>query len=480
MLFNSFEFIVFFIAVAGVYFALPHRFRWLFLLVTGYVFYACWNQTYVLILASTTLAAYVAAVRIEKAPTNGARKAWLIGFLAVAVGALFAFKYYNFFTGQVSAAFGLSLPVSHLLLPVGISFYLFQAMSYVIDVYWGRHRADTLRTVALSLAFFPKLAAGPIERAPNLAHQFAEEHPFDYDRAVRGLRLMMWGFFKKIVIADRLAILVDQVYGGPSNYPGVVLTLATLAYTLQIYTDFSGYTDVARGAAGVLGFRLAENFEQPYFATSLSDFWRRWHMSLSTWFRDYLYIPLGGNRVSSARWAVNIAIVFLVCGLWHGSNWTFVVWGGLHGFYLIAGRFTRPFRDKAAAVTGLDKRPALRHGIQMAVTFALVAFAWLFFRAKDMTTGLYIAGHLLSGWHIDAQLVTTLLTSLGLSPGDWIVILATLAVLILVDAGQYRKDVLTWFGQRPIWFRWAVYSGLAWTIFVLGIFRHQDFIYVTF
>lgn len=480
MLFNSVEFIAFFVAVVAVYFALPHRFRWMFLLATSYFFYACWNRPYVLLLLATTLLTYVAGRFLEQSSNKAQRKWCVAGFLTLAVGTLFVFKYYNFFTSQLNAVLGLSIPVSKLLLPVGISFYLFQAMSYVLDVYWGRHKADSLKTVALYLAFFPKLAAGPIDRAGDLAPQFDEVHRFEYDRVVGGLRLMLWGAFKKIVIADRLAMIVDLVYGDPTSHTGLALTLATLAYTFQIYADFSAYTDVARGTAQVLGFRLIENFRQPYFATSTNDFWRRWHMSLSFWFRDYLYIPLGGNRVSVPRWALNIVVVFLVCGLWHGSNWTFVVWGGLHGLYIVGGRFTKPVRDKLADIIGLNRVPVARQVIQTVITFSLVSFAWLFFRAKNMETGWYIASHLFSGWYFDPEFLKGLMVSLSLAQGEWIVVLATLALLVLVDVGHLRKDAFAWFAQRPIWFRWAVYCGLAWGIFVLGIFGKTEFIYVTF
>lgn len=480
MLFNSFEFIAFFIAVTAIYFALPHRFRWMFLLVASYFFYATWNRAYVLLLAGTTVLTYLDARFIERSSSATQRKWCIAGFLTFAVGTLFVFKYYNFFSTQVSVVFDISLPLSQLLLPVGISFYLFQAMSYILDVYWGRHRADSLRTVALYLAFFPKLAAGPIDRAPDLAPQFDEVHTFDYDRVVRGLRLMMWGAFKKIVIADRLAIIVSQVYGDPTSHTGIALTIATLAYTFQIYADFSAYTDVARGTAQVLGFRLMENFKQPYFATSINDFWRRWHMSLSFWFRDYLYIPLGGNRVPVPRWALNILVVFMVCGLWHGANWTFVIWGGLHGLYIVSGRFTKPYRDRAADAIGLNRVPVARHAIQMLITFSLVSFAWLFFRAKDMNTGLYIASHLFTDWYLDPAFLKALVASLGLAQGEWLIIVVTLALLLIVDIGQYRKGAFAWLERRPIYLRWAIYSGIAWAIFTLGIFAKQEFIYVTF
>lgn len=353
MLFNSLEFLLFFPVVVALYFATPARYRWILLLAASYYFYAAWKAEYLVLIIGSTVVDYWAGLRMGRHETRTGRRPFLIASVVTNLGVLFTFKYFNFFNDSVRAVLDRAnifydVPAFELLLPVGISFYTFQSLSYSIDVYRGQKTPERhLGIFALYVAFFPQLVAGPIERSTHLLPQFFEQHRFEYDRAVDGLRLILWGFFKKLVIADRLAIYVNEVYGNPGAHSGGAIALATYFFAFQIYCDFSGYSDIAIGSARVMGYDLMDNFRRPYFAKSIREFWSRWHISLSTWFRDYVYVPLGGSRVATWVWYSNLMIVFLVSGLWHGANWTFVVWGGLHGTYMVVGLATQRLRSGA-------------------------------------------------------------------------------------------------------------------------------------
>jgi len=333
MLFNSAEFLIFFPIVVLTYFLIPHKIRHIWLLVCSYFFYMCWNPKYALLMATSTIITYASGVLIEKYYER--RKLWVGLSFVSNLSILFFFKYFDFALNNINQLLeylGVSVITTtfDVVLPVGISFYTFQALSYTMDVYRGEIKAQkNLAKYALFVSFFPQLVAGPIERSGNLLNQIDERHTFDCDRVKRGLLLMAWGFFEKLMIADRAAILVNQIYGNYENYGSVALILATLAFAVQIYCDFSGYSDIAIGAAQVMGFSLMQNFRQPYFSLSIAEFWRRWHISLSTWFRDYLYIPLGGSRCSKIKKYRNLMVTFMVSGLWHGSSWNYVIWGGV-------------------------------------------------------------------------------------------------------------------------------------------------------
>ena len=346
MLFNSVDFLVFFPIVTMVYFLLPHKVRWVWLLVTSYYFYMCWNAKYALLMATSTAITWLSGLLIAKAgeiqdETKQARrkKLWVALSFLLNLAILFFFKYFNFFLNNLNALAGLigvevQVPAFDVILPVGISFYTFQALSYTMDVYRGEIPPErNIFRYALFVSFFPQLVAGPIERSKNLLGQLYEYHTFDPQRVRDGLMLMLWGMFEKVVIADRVSMLVTYVYDNYTTLPGGAVILATVLFAVQIYCDFGGYSDMAIGAAQVLGFRLMENFHRPYLSRSAGEFWHRWHISLSTWFRDYLYIPLGGNRKGTARKYLNVMITFLTSGLWHGASWNFVVWGGLNGGY---------------------------------------------------------------------------------------------------------------------------------------------------
>jgi alginate O-acetyltransferase complex protein AlgI len=349
MLFNSIEFLIFFPLVTLLFYFLPHRFRWFHLLVASCVFYMFFIPVYILILFFTIIVDYFAGILIENAK-GSQRKFYLILSLVANIGVLAVFKYYNFFIGNFNMlAHQDMLPLLNIILPIGLSFHTFQAMSYTIEVYKGNQKPERhFGIYALYVMFYPQLVAGPIERPQNLLSQFRAKHYFNADSFFDGLRLMLWGFFKKVVIADRIVSYVDAIYGHPSDYMNWLnCLLATFFFTIQIYCDFSAYSDIAIGAAKCMGFDLMTNFKRPYSASNIHEFWGRWHISLSTWFKDYLYIPLGGSRKSKLRKYLNQLFVFLVSGFWHGANWTFILWGAMHGgfniIYLL-GLFLEPQR----------------------------------------------------------------------------------------------------------------------------------------
>lgn len=337
MNFNSLEYAAFLPIVFALYWALPHKFRWVLLLISSYYFYMSWNPRYVVLILFTTAVSYAAALLLEKYRNRASRNVILAGTLISCLGVLFFFKYFNFASESVAAVaryFSFSMqPITlKLLLPVGISFYTFQTLSYVIDVYRGEVKAErNFGIYAAFISFFPQLVAGPIERTANLLPQIKSEKKFDYDLAMHGARQMLWGFFKKVAVADVAATYVNTAYDTLHSCTGFDLCAAILFFSMQIYCDFSGYSDIAIGTARLFGINLMTNFKSPYFSTSIKEFWSRWHISLSTWFRDYVYIPLGGSRCSKLRNSFNLLVTFLASGLWHGANWTFVVWGGIHG-----------------------------------------------------------------------------------------------------------------------------------------------------
>ena len=494
MLFNSLQFAIFFPVVTLLYFALPHRWRGSMLLGASCLFYMAFVPAYIGILAITILIDYVAGIRIE-ATTGTRRRLWLVLSIASTCAVLFVFKYFDFFNDTIALAaraMGMSyaVPALRLLLPVGLSFHTFQSLSYVIEVYERRQPAERdFGVYALYVMFFPQLVAGPIERPQNLLHQFRERHRFDYDRVVAGLQLMAWGLVKKIVVADRLAELANRVYDAPREHTGLPLIVGTVAFAFQIYCDFSGYSDIAIGSAQVMGFTLMENFDRPYTARSVAEFWKRWHISLSTWFRDYLYIPLGGNRVARPRWCANLFVVFLVSGLWHGARWTFVVWGALHGAYLVAALLTADARARVRSVLGLERYPALLSAWQTTATFALVTVAWVFFRATSLGDAWYVATHLTSG--LTGQLSAIVardpaaigsLVFLGFEPSRLVLAVAAVIALLLVEHLQgarpvsLRLRIAQW--RAPV--RWAAYAGAVLTIMTLGVFHSARFIYFQF
>ncbi len=478
MLFNSLHFLLFFPLVVGFYFCLPYRHRWVLLLAASYYFYMCWKAEYLLLIVVSTLIDYGAAIGMESRESRAGKRLFLLLSLLSNLGILFAFKYFNFVNSSlrlVLTRFDIfyDVPAFKALLPVGISFYTFQTLSYSIDVYRGQRSAErNLGMFALYVAFFPQLVAGPIERSTRLLPQFYRRCDFDVERVGDGLKQMGWGFFKKVVIADRLAAYVNQVYNHPTDYAGLPLILATYFFAFQIYCDFSGYSDIAIGASRVMGFELMENFRRPYFAKSIAEFWQRWHISLSTWFRDYLYIPLGGNRVAKWRWYANLAAVFLISGLWHGANWTFVVWGGLHGFYLVVSLWTASLRQRVSDRLALDRIPGLLAGFRVLVTFHLVLFSWIFFRANSLGEAFYIVRTALTGFNLQQPL--------GLGRDQLALSVLSIGCLLAVNLLQRDRVMRSWLSARPIWIRWPAYQLVLVGILLLGVFADVDFIYFQF
>ncbi len=486
MLFNSLEFLIFYPLVAIAYFHVQKRDRWMVLLGASYYFYMRWQMIYILLIIGSTLLDFNVAIAIEKANTLIRRKRLLFLSLGGNLGLLFFFKYYNFFADSINAATGLvgalpQLPPNSLLLPVGISFYTFQTLSYTIEVYLRRQKAETnIGTFAIYVAFFPQLVAGPIERPQRLLKQICRDVKFDYDRAVSGLQVMLWGFFKKMVIADNLGLIVDRVYGAPGEFQGPAYVLATVLFAFQIFCDFSGYSDIAVGSARVMGIDLMKNFDRPYFAKSIPEFWRRWHISLSTWFRDYVYIPLGGSHVSGVRKYGNLFAVFAVSGLWHGANWTFVVWGVLHFAFYTIGMATEEPRRMLRVALGLDKLPLVREPLQVAATFCLVCFSWIFFRANSMTDAWIVVSGLASGWFAPSMLAS-LRDDLLL--GEPFALLIGILALLAMETFHFAEragDNFARLSRQPRWARWAAYYATVAVILTLGVFDSRQFIYFQF
>ena len=449
MLFNSLHFLIFFPAVVLVYLLVPSRWRYLWLLVASYYFYMGWNPRYALLIALSTVTTYGAGRlldRIGQEPGEDERKlrkkkGCVFFSFFINIGILFFFKYFDFALENVNRI----LQILHItvlekpfdvLLPVGISFYTFQALGYTIDVYRGEIRAEkNLLRYALFVSFFPQLVAGPIERSKNLLTQVQEMDRWklwDLERIREGLLLMLWGFFQKLMIADRAAIAVNAVYGQYQVFGGGEILLATLLFAFQIYCDFDAYSNIARGAARVCGFQLMVNFRQPYFSRSMGEFWRRWHISLSSWFRDYLYIPLGGSRVGPVRHWMNLMVVFLVSGIWHGANWHFILWGGLHGAFQVMGKWKDMLLDGLGKRLHLEKPLRLPGALQALWTFVLVDLCWLVFRVNSLGD---IRGILRTVGEHPGFLDPA---GMQMVPVEWALLLLSLAVLLVVDVFHAR------------------------------------------
>lgn len=487
MLFNSFSFLIFFPIVLMVYFVIPKKTRYIWLLITSYYFYMCWNPKYAWLIGFSTVITYISGILIDKADgikedkKRKIRKNWVVaGSFVTNLGILFFFKYFDFALANINAVLNqLNIEVIEkpfdVLLPVGISFYTFQALSYTVDVYRGDIKAEkNLFRYALFVSFFPQLVAGPIERSTNLMKQVQKVHEiklWNYERITSGLGIMLWGYFMKMVVADRVAILVDQVFGDFREYGATALILAAVFFAFQIYCDFGSYSLIAVGCARVMGFTLMENFETPYFSKNIQEFWRRWHISLSSWFRDYLYIPLGGNRKGKIRKYLNLMITFLASGLWHGASFSFVVWGGLHGMYQIIGDLLRPWKKDITKRLGIKTESYSYRLMQCLITFVLVDFAWIFFRSDSLSEALAYIGCIASKWDpwvlFDGSIFTW-----GLSAPEFVVAIVSLLILFMVDKIRYRKNMLLdeYLDTQCLWFRWTVYIFLFCAILIFGIY----------
>ena len=488
MLFNTLHFVVFFPLVTAAYFLLPHRFRWMLLLAASYYFYMCWKPEYISLIIGSTLIDFWAGKQMGKRESKAQRRPFLLISLLVNLGVLVLFKYFNFFSESVQAAFTqfnimAEVPMFDLLLPVGISFYTFQTLSYSVDVYNGKQEpVHHLGIFALYVSFFPQLVAGPIERSTNLLPQFREKVAPEIPRIVSGLRLVIWGFFKKMVIADNLAGVVDMVFSNPDQQNALTWIIGTYFFTFQIYCDFSGYSDIAIGTARILGIDLMKNFNVPYIAKSIREFWARWHISLSTWFRDYVCIPLGGNRVVKWRWYYNLIITFLVSGLWHGANWTYVMWGLIHGIYLVLGILLFGDNGLMRWIRNNATRSKLYNALSVFFVVNLVALTWIFFRADNVTLAFGIIGEIFSGFG-DALGTTDMAfikTALGLKQGYTLtVLLGTLAVFYGMDVVKEQSAFKRFFERQPT-FRFAAYVVLMVAILAFSYIEKTPFIYFQF
>lgn len=452
------------------------------LLAASCVFYMVFVPSYILILFFTIVVDYFAGIQIEKAQ-GAKRKTYLVLSLVANIGVLAIFKYGGFATENLNLLlnfFGYTkgIPFLQMVLPIGLSFHTFQAMSYTIEVYRGNERAEKDFSIyALYVMFYPQLVAGPIERPQNLLHQFREVHQFDYAKVVSGLRLMFWGFLKKLLIADRIAVAVGAAYSHPADINGPALLIVIYFFSIQIYCDFSAYSDIARGAARVMGFELMKNFDQPYFSSSLPEFWRRWHISLSTWFKDYVYLPLGGNRTSTSRWYFNLLFVFAISGLWHGANWTFIVWGVLHGSALVGYYATADLRAQLAERLNLNRFPKLMNGLAQFITFNYVSFAWIFFRANSLSDALVVIKNIFN-WQGSLSLSHLSLT--GLNYYELLLSFTIVATLLLLERQEEKKNISLQFDLIPVWQRWISYYAAFFLLLFLGKFTAQQFIYFQF
>ena len=461
----------------------------------------CWKVEYIVLIIASTLIDYFVAKQMASLKEKAKRKKWLILSLLSNLSILFGFKYFNFVNSNVQALFDqfnifYGILPFELLLPVGISFYTFQTLGYTIDVYNGKTPAQKhLGVFAVYVSFFPQLVAGPIERANHLLPQFFVEHKFSYGRVKYGLQQMLWGFFKKVVIADRLAIVVDVVYNNLDNYSGIVFVIATILFAFQIYCDFSGYSDIAIGSARVMGFELMDNFKRPYFSKSIAEFWKRWHISLSTWFRDYVYIPLGGNRVLKWRWYYNLFITFLVSGLWHGANWNYIAWGALHGTYLIVAILLIKPKKYIIQITGLQGTFIYKLW-QVLITFSLVVFAWIFFRVgsippdpitelprNTISNSFYIIKNIFTdiSSYTELQDIGREFRGLGIKMSDLLLSIILIGFMETYNLYERSGDVWRKLEDKPTWIRWGFYYILLLGILFLAPFsRVNNFIYFQF
>lgn len=478
MFFNSLNFFIFFtIVLMGYYSISSTKLRIYFLLVASYYFYMQWEWSYGLLLAGITLLNYFSARSIAGCQSDFGRRLHLWFAIGASLAVLFYFKYVNF-ANQTAAAVMALAEVEYrfvwvdMVLPVGISFYIFQALSYTIDVYRKQHEYEPdFSRFALYVSFFPQLVAGPIERAGGLLDQFQEHQRFEIERFTSGAKLVLWGLFKKVVVAEQLATYVDKVYGAPELYSGSTLLLATYFFAFQIYLDFSAYSDMAIGLARMMGFDLRRNFNLPYLATSITDFWRRWHISLTKWFTDYIYIPLGGSRVSRPRWVINIFIIFLISGLWHGAAVTFVIWGLLHAVFYVVEVL---WKDLMMMLGGRNRiHPLVRQVFGIVLTFHAVSLGWIFFRADSLSDAMVV----LSG--IANELGGALF--LGYSQLQTYLAILFAVIFIIFETVHRAGQIYPRYGFRamPLPMRWAVYIFLIFSLSLFGI-SETAFIYFQF
>lgn len=491
MLFNSYQFIAFFAIIVLFYYIIPPRFRNIFLLIASYYFYSCYDLSYVLLLLGSTITAYISGILIDRDQQKNADHSKTILGIQITLNILLlaVFKYLDFIATNLDKVFSVvrikvSLPHIDILLPIGISFYLFQTMGYVIDVYRKEARAErNFVDFALFVSFFPQLVAGPIERFNNLIPQFKETHRFEFESFKNNILLMLWGFFMKIVIADRIAIYVDAVYGDYYKYNGWYLVLASVLFAFQIYCDFCGYSTIAVGAAGAMGYKLMDNFRSPYCAVDIKDFWSKWHISLTGWFRDYLYIPLGGNRKGKLRKYLNQLFVFLVSGLWHGAMWNYVIWGGLNGLFQIISDITAPVKKKMSHLMGSKADSSANRFVKAVVTFFMVDFTWIFFRASGTREAFLIFKNMFPLNNFNILFDKSIYGVMDEKSFKFMIL--SVILLIIVDILHNRNiHIREWVSKQSMWFRFVFYIAIIESIIVFGMwgvgYDATSFIYFKF
>jgi alginate O-acetyltransferase complex protein AlgI len=469
MLFNSLEFLVFFPIVTALYFLLSYKFRWLLLLIASCVFYMFFIPQYILILLVTILIDYIAAIKIEKVEARWKKRYLIISIISTCL-VLFIFKYYDFFNHNIHElcnllGFHYNEKLADIILPIGLSFHTFQSLSYVIEVYKGKQKSEKhFGIYSLYVMFYPQLVTGPIERPQNLLVQLREKKMFLYENFVKGLRLILFGLFIKMVVADNLAVYVDQIYKNPDNHNSLSILIGLIFYSFQIYCDFYGYSSIAIGCALTMGYSLIDNFKNPYLAGSLNEFWHRWHISLSTWFRDYVYIPMGGRRVKVSRWVLNILIVFILSGLWHGPNWTFVLWGLAHGILIL----TETLINRILKISERISQNIFFKIFNVIKTFILVTLLWVLFRAKDLDEAGSIFNSLFSNFDIDDDFKVDIKI--------WIFFL----LFMVFDVILYKRRFDSWCNQQVPVFRWSLYMIMIFIILVYSSVENFPFIYFQF
>lgn len=484
MSFSSLEFIGFFLAVATGYVLMPPQARWIWLLVASAFFYAYAGPAFLLQIIAASAVAYFVAFGIEQAQSPQSKQTRLTIGIVLLLANLCTFKYAPFFNdvlGPIVGWRGTDAPLIPLMMPLGISFYTFQLIGYLVDVYRGDKAERHFGLFSLYVTFFPKVVSGPIERSKNLLPQLHALQGFSYPLAIAGLQLMLWGAFKKVVVADRIAPFVDRVYSAPHEFEGVATAFATWLYAFQLYFDFSGYTDMAIGAAMILGIRLMPNFDRPYFAISVQDFWKRWHISLTSWLTDYVYTPITRSKRIKIKLynliLIALMITFLISGFWHGSHWTYIAWGGLHGTFIVVSLLVQKSWNQFAKRIGLNKYPRSYTAFKILRTFALVCFAYILFRAANMGDALYMMGNLWTGWD-------NIVGGIGsVVQGDTTAIVLSLLGIVIVMAPEFFPDrKLGDVAAQPLWRTWGLQYTLALAIVLFGAFDglSQQFIYFRF
>ena len=483
MLFNSLHFLIFFPIVVITYYLVPHKFRWILLLSASYYFYMVWNPIYVILILVSTFINYYLSILIYKTPKKVHKKLYLALSIIFSLGMLFLFKYFDLFITSFNQLTSNNFDLLYLILPMGISFYTFQTLSYTIDVFRGDREPEYhIGYFSLYVIYFPQLVAGPIERSDKLIPELRKKVTYDSSQIIEGLKKMTWGFFKKMVIADNLAIAVNHVYSDVEAHSGLTLLLATVFFAFQIFADFSGYSDIAIGASKVMGIDLMENFKRPYFSTSLKEFWSRWHISLSTWFRDYVYIPLGGSKKGKVRTYINIFIVFLLSGLWHGASWMFVVWGAAHGVYLIIERLMGKTTNRIWTKLKLD-HSILQWIVRWSITMMFVLFTWVFFRSENFKDSIYIISKIFNDV-ISLQILQNIFISISSTDIGLIRLIVVFVSIILLESNHLLEERFetNYFriGNKYVLFKWLKYYFIIFWILFFAAIGEAEFIYFQF